>query len=446
MQDLNEYSDGPEAGSSRKPNKLGSEPVLQQLKLGLIGCGGMGHRHMHALRELRASGLSQWELVGVCDPDKQSADSAAALGQKLFGRAPSVYGELEDLIEKERPDAVSVVTTAPTHLAVVSKALSLGVNVLVEKPIVLDMLSARLLGQVLENTNQILSVAENFRRDPLNRLIKALLDAKVIGEPLCMVHNSFSGNRQVVITPWRHLRRNGGLMIDIGVHHTDMIQYFMGSPESVSAWTNVIEKTRRWNEGSGPLGAFYEVSNRGLKGEFLADAEDAALAMFHHEHGVVTQYSHFVQAGGGDGKFLRRIYGTEGMIECPEDRSGDPVMVDLKADGKLEGKQVLELVPNFHLNSAIGKMFGKDRMTSYQMEFNEGDRKITASEYWELSNCLLTDVKPEVGLTEAVSALAAVLAMLESGHIGRPVGLNEIISGKVSVYQSLAGEEARKKE
>ena len=62
------------------------------------------------------------------------------------------------------------------------------------------------------------------------------------------------------------------------------------------------------------------------------------------------------------------------------------------------------------------------------------------------SNCLLTDVKPEVGLTEAVNALAAVLAMLESGHIGRPVGLNEIISGKVSAYQSLAGEEARKKE
>lgn len=235
-------------------------------------------------------------------------------------------------------------------------------------------------------------------------------------------------------------------MIDIGVHHTDVFQYFLGGLLSVSAWTSVIEKTRRWNEGSGPLGAFYEVSNRGLNGEFMADAEDAALAIFQHGNGVVTQYSHFVQAGGGEGKFLRRIYGTEGMIECPEDRSGDPVTVDLKAEGKLEGQPILELVPKFHLDSAISTMFGKDRMTSYQMGFNEGDRKITASEYWELSNCLLTGARPEVGFTEAVNAVAAVLAMLESGHIGRPVAMNEIISGKANTYQALVGEESRKEE
>tara|TARA_Y100000590_G_scaffold102183_1_gene116081 strand:- start:11 stop:1231 length:1221 start_codon:yes stop_codon:yes gene_type:complete len=406
----------------------------------------MGHRHMHALRELRNNGLSQWELVGVCDIDRKSAESVSALGQEFFGHAPAVYVELEELVQKERPDAVSIVTTAPTHLAVASKALSLGVDVLVEKPIVLDMVSARLLEEAVKGSGQILSVAENFRRDPLNRLIKALLDAKVIGEPLCMVHNSFSGNRQVVITPWRHLRKNGGLMIDIGVHHTDVFQYFLGMPRSVSAWTNVIEKTRRWNQGDGPLGAFYEVSNRGFDGEFFADAEDAALAIFQHGNGVVTQYSHFVQAGGGEGKFLRRIYGTDGMIECPEDRSGNPVKLDLRAEGKLEGQQVLDLVPHFHLDSAISTMFGRNRMTSYQMEFNEGDRKITASEYWELSNCLLSGLTPEVGLTEAVNAVAGVLAMLESGHIGRPVEVNEILSGKANSYQALAGKELRKEE
>ena len=49
-----------------------------------------------------------------------------------------------------------------------------------------------------------LSVAENYRRDPINRLAKALLDAGAIGAPRLMLHNTIGGSNRMLISVWRH--------------------------------------------------------------------------------------------------------------------------------------------------------------------------------------------------------------------------------------------------
>ena len=48
-----------------------------KIPLAIVGCGGMGHRHMYGLAELHASGLSPFELVGACDPNLDNANSLA---------------------------------------------------------------------------------------------------------------------------------------------------------------------------------------------------------------------------------------------------------------------------------------------------------------------------------------------------------------------------------
>ena len=41
---------------------------MSKIPLAIVGCGGMGHRHMYGLAELHRAGLNQFDLIGACVP------------------------------------------------------------------------------------------------------------------------------------------------------------------------------------------------------------------------------------------------------------------------------------------------------------------------------------------------------------------------------------------
>ena len=49
------------------------------LRLGLVGCGGMGCRHIGGLKKLRSIGDRSWDLVAACDVLPANAGRAAGL-------------------------------------------------------------------------------------------------------------------------------------------------------------------------------------------------------------------------------------------------------------------------------------------------------------------------------------------------------------------------------
>ena len=67
--------------------------MSEHLRLAIVGCGGMGNRHLLGLAELQQIGLSPFELAGVCDPDLENACSQTApdvlliLGRSRWGTA-----------------------------------------------------------------------------------------------------------------------------------------------------------------------------------------------------------------------------------------------------------------------------------------------------------------------------------------------------------------------
>jgi ornithine cyclodeaminase/alanine dehydrogenase-like protein (mu-crystallin family) len=66
------------------------------LTLALVGCGGMGLRHLHGLAELRRVGLSSFDLIAVCDTRPEAAARAADLAETLLGRRPAVCSTIDD--------------------------------------------------------------------------------------------------------------------------------------------------------------------------------------------------------------------------------------------------------------------------------------------------------------------------------------------------------------
>jgi predicted dehydrogenase len=408
------------------------------IRLAIVGCGGMGHRHLYGLTELQRIGRKAFELVGVYDPVRASAESLADQAAERLGKRPVVTGSLAELADLG-VEAVDVTTTPPYHHSVAIEALQRGWHTMLEKPMGLTVRACNLVKQAAQAVPCVFSVAENYRRDPINRLAKALLEAGVIGRPRLFMQHSFGGGGNLmVISVWRHQKDQSGLLLDVGVHYTDMMEYFLGEVESVYAQTRLHEPIRRnpVAEGHAPTSnpsGVYGRWQKEMPAQFEATAEDAAYATLLFKNGAAGQYIED-HASHGQSGWYRQIYGSAGSMTLPGDRSGGTISLNL--EGKvIEGEKVLDLLPDFHLDEVTTALFGAERLWRYGLPFAQTDRKIIAIEYADFAEAIQGNHTVEVGADQGTRAVAISYAFLESGLLGQPVSIEAVLNEQVDGYQ-----------
>ncbi len=393
------------------------------LTLGIFGTGVMGQRHIRGLGRLKQIGRLRYDVAAICDILPDNANKAVALSQELLGATPRLF-ESFDAMKRglAQLDAILITTSPGTHADLGVTAMQAGVHVLVEKPIGLTVKQGWRLVDAADANNVKLAVAENYRRDPINRLARALLDAGVIGKPFLAVQSSSGSGESVIITPWRHLRKSCGISIDMGVHYTDMLEYFMGPIESVVGMGAVVDKQRVGNDGK----------------LYPADAEDLTAGTIRFQSGAIGNWL-LNMAGRGEGHFSRTLYGTAGSLGIPGDRSGHPLRLVQRINGKdveVPQDELLKLVPDFKLEPTTAALFGGDRLTSYSMPWTDIDAGLLAIEHDDFVSAILEDHQPEVSGEGGLRDLALMFGFLESERAGRIVHVEELISGAVSAYQN----------
>jgi predicted dehydrogenase len=411
---------------------------MAQIRLAIVGCGGMGHRHLYGLAELHRAGWDDFALVGACDPVRANADSLADQAAEFFGSRPTVVSELDQLAALG-VEAVDVTTTPRSHHTIAAAALAHGWHAMIEKPVGLTVRSSNLIRQAAEVSGRVLSVAENYRRDPVNRLAKALLDAGVIGQPRLLIHHSIDGGDQMLISVWRHQKDQSGVLIDVGVHYADMIEYLLGEVELVAAQTRLHEPIRKNPAANGgtptanPAGV-YGRWQKEMPATFAATAEDAVYATLLFKSGAVGQYIED-HAGHGPNLWARQIYGSAGSISLPVDRSGGRISLHIASQGEFHDADLLNLVPDFRLDAVTASLFGGERLAEYQFSFAETDRKLLAVEYADFASAVRGQHPPEVDAAQGARSVALAYALLESGALGRPVTIAEVLAEHVGGYQ-----------
>ncbi len=416
----------------------------------MVGCGGMGLRHAHGYIEARRT-FESLDLAAVCDLHEAAADRVADEVERATGRRPKVYTDFHRMLERERSlDAVEVVTDTRMHHTFAIQALEAGKHVMTEKPMGLTIRACKLMAEAADRSGKVLSVAENFRRDPLNRLAKALLDAGAIGKPLFALDIAVSGGTEGVMhgTAWRAQKSAaGGIVMDAGVHNADLLIYLMGDVDSVYAETAVMQPGRKhlsMSQMNANLAAFYahrEAAEGKPREALEQDAADTAFAVIKFKSGAIGQLT-MTDSSKGYRLGAETVHGSEGTLVRSPSRSGKPPEVR-RADGSvLKGDALLKLVPRFELDGNTSALWGGKRMASYDMPWEEIDRKIIAIEYQEFAEAVEQSRQPEVGPTEGMAALGLLYAILESGEVRAPVKLAEVLSGKVSAYQRPVNEAA----
>jgi predicted dehydrogenase len=389
------------------------------IPLAIAGCGVMGRRHVLGLKKLREAGRSRFELAAICDPLESSASAMADLAEELLGTRPAIYADPADL--PAEVEALDVTTSPDLHARIGIEALQAGRHVQMEKPITLTIAEGRDLVAAAETSGRKLSVAENYRRDPINRLAKALIDAGAIGRPFLAVQSSSGSGENVVITPWRHLKRACGIAIDMGVHYADILEYLLGPLNTIAGLGAVIDTERKGADGT----------------MHPADAEDLTIGVGRYENGALMSLILSV-AGRGEGHFTRTIYGTGGSLSIPGDRTGQPLRLTVRTNGEdrlVPGDELLGLVPDFRLDDTTAALYGDDRITAYDLPWADTDANLLAIEFDDFAEAILSDRRPEVDGAQGLRSLAISYGFLESDRLARFVTVDELLTSTDLPYQ-----------
>jgi predicted dehydrogenase len=139
----------------------------------------------------------------------------------------------EQILGDPQIQAVSIATPSKTHYEIAKEFIEAGKDVLVEKPMTMDVNEAEQLVKLATQNNRILMAGHIFRYHPAVQELKRRIDERELGE----IQNIVS-SREVYDLP----RTDMGVIYALGIHELDMFCYLLGVdyPESLVATTSKV--------------------------------------------------------------------------------------------------------------------------------------------------------------------------------------------------------------
>lgn len=192
----------------------------------IVGCGAIAPIHATAICDREDTVLS-----GCCDIEEEKGRKFAKTFETHF------YTDLEDLLQKEKPDVLHICTPHNLHLPMAKMAASYGVHVFSEKP---PVISAEQVEELLDVEKSVrVGICFQNRYNGANRYIRNLLDEGALGTLLGGRGEVFWKRDAAYYTDgsWRGTkkREGGGVLINQAIHTLDLLVYFLGHPVSVQA-------------------------------------------------------------------------------------------------------------------------------------------------------------------------------------------------------------------
>ena len=195
------------------------------LRVGLIGCGGMGSVHATVWSEM----TDKAELVAVADLNQDKWQRFAdKLGAKF-------YTDAYDMMEKEDLDVVDICTPTVTHTLFATTAAEHVKHVIVEKPICLYEEEAQLLLKAEKEYGVTMHMAHVVRFNNQSRYLKKLVDTGIYGKIITADFHRLSPDPTWVVDH-NNPAKTGGMAIDLHIHDVDLIRFLMGGdPDAINS-------------------------------------------------------------------------------------------------------------------------------------------------------------------------------------------------------------------
>lgn len=193
-------------------------------KIAFIGLGKQNTKdHLKA-----AQSNESIEVVAVCDNTPEVA--------KEWGEAIGVpsFTSVDEMLANCSVDVAIVAVPHFAYLPIITSLAEAGVHILKEKPLAIDLDEAVQMAELARKHNINLSVAVQRKHSRLFQTYQEY--APRIGD-LFSIHGEYTLNITDLAEGWRSSKKlsGGGAVIDMGYHLIDLITWYFGLPDRISA-------------------------------------------------------------------------------------------------------------------------------------------------------------------------------------------------------------------
>jgi predicted dehydrogenase len=188
------------------------------VRVGVVGCGYWGSKHVRALRSLES--VAQ---VAVIEPNQQRS---AALARTIPGL--EAYQSLDEALD--HVDAVVIATPPSTHLPLGLEAISAGKHVLVEKPLATTSAEGRTLVDAANTHGVVLMVGHTFEYHAAVWHLRDMVRSGELGD----LH--YLDTARLNLGLYQH---DVNVLFDLAPHDVSILNYVLGAqPATVECWAS----------------------------------------------------------------------------------------------------------------------------------------------------------------------------------------------------------------
>jgi predicted dehydrogenase len=241
-----------------------------------VACLGMGWWSDVLADAMKRSGKFK---IAACF--SRSAEKREAFAKKYSCRAAGSY---EEILQDKSIEAIINTTPNSVHRETTIAAAQAGKHTFLDKPIANTIADARALTEACRKAKVVLALGYQRRRESQFRWIKDNLGK--FGK-LVNAEANISRDRlgKIDLSSWRYTAEGmpGGVMLQIGIHYTDVLEYLLGPVKAVS-------------------GRFVRLVLPG-------DNPDVASLVLEHENGALSTLN--ASYASASEYYLMNIYGKE---------------------------------------------------------------------------------------------------------------------------------------
>jgi|SRR5450432_495688 len=313
-----------------------------KIKFAIVGCGRIAQRHAEHIHALG-------QLIAVCDTDIPKAKIfSEKYKAKWFGNLDEMLVSCPDL------DVVSVCTPNGLHAEHSIKILKAGYHVLCEKPMALTVNECSAMITSAERANKRLFIIKQNRFNPPVEAVKALIDQGKLGKIYSVQLNCFwNRNNEYYQNSWKGTKDlDGGTLFTQFSHFIDLLYWFIGDVESVSAAT----------------GNFHH--------QGLIEFEDTGVAILKFVNGAIGTLNYTVNAYKKNMEGSLTIFAEKGTVKI-----GGQYLNELEYQC-LEGDPITNLPPGNPPNNYgqyTGSMSNHDKVYQNLISVLNGEGTIATS-------------------------------------------------------------------
>lgn len=283
---------------------------MEKIRLGVIGTGLAWERlHYPAMKELQ----DKYEIAALANRTRTDAEKFAKM---IHLDQKNVYDDYRELLKRDDINAVDILVPIGMNYRVSADAAASGKDFICEKPMAPNMEQAEKFLELSQKTNLKIMIAENYRYNEENSIIRQLVSEGRIGDIVYFIRNNAAcfpcdmSNDTYAGTEWRqHPDFPGGAFLDAALHDIAAFRLIFGDIECVQAFGKPIAQD---------FNPYWSVNSNIL-----------------FKNGVIGQYTYFPSGMETQKPLVGfRIFGTKGQIFLEDKTSG--IISITYNDGKSE--------------------------------------------------------------------------------------------------------------